>query len=100
MNTPPNTHWLRVAYETMAIRNSELEAMSFDMALSDRKWAPVIRACAAKKRADHYVVTATRRVRLVRRYNPATGQWVTQRVAVGFDESQPGIFQPTGTANK
>lgn len=91
MNAPPTCDQLRQAYEAMAVRSADLRHMTFAEAMAHDIWAKVIDCRARAIRAAHYRATTTRRVRLVKRINPSTGQWVTQRVAVGFDETQPLI---------
>jgi hypothetical protein len=88
---PPNCDQLRQAFEALAVRDHALDRMGFAQAMQHRTWRGVIVAKAAKDRADHYKATTTRRVRLVRRVNPATDTWCTQRVPGAFDESQPLI---------
>jgi hypothetical protein len=92
MNTPPTCEQLRQAYELMAARNHELHSMTFAQAMAHDVWARVIDCRARAIRAAQYRATTTRRVRLVRRFNPASGTWHTQRVAGAFDESQPLIL--------
>jgi hypothetical protein len=92
MNPPPTCQQMRQAFEALAVRSPDLQRMTFAEALAHDVWAKVIACKARALRAEQYRATTTRRVRLVRRYNPATGTWVTQRVAGAFDESQPRFF--------
>ena len=89
MNTPPTCDQLRQAFETLAARSADLRRMTFTEAMAHDIWAKVIDCKARAQRAAHYKATTTRRVRLVKRFDPRTGNWRTQRVAGAFDESQP-----------
>ena len=89
MAPAPTCDQLRQAFEALAIRTPELARMNFAQAMAHATWARVIDCKARAMRAAQYRATTTRRVRLVRRFNPATGTWHTQRVAGAFDESQP-----------
>ena len=91
MNAPPTCNELQAAFEALAVRDHTLARMGFAAAMAHPTWARVIDCKARAQRAAHYRATTTRRVRLVKRINPATGRWVTQRVAGPFDESQPLI---------
>lgn len=91
MNTPPTCDQLRQAYEAMAVRSADLRHMTFAEAMAHKTWSKVIDCKARAIRTAHYKATTTRRVRNVPRYNPTTDTWVTQPVAIGFDESQPLI---------
>ena len=92
VNNPPTCDQLRQAFEALAVRDHELARMGFAAAMQHPVWPRVIDCKARAMRAAHYRATTTRRVRLVRRFNPATGTWHTQRVAGAFDESQPRFF--------
>lgn len=89
MTTPLPDALLRQAFEALAIRTPALHAMGYAQAMAHRTWGRVIAAKAAQDRAAHYRATTTRRVALLRRCNPATGAWVTQRVPGPFDTAQP-----------
>jgi hypothetical protein len=89
VTNPPTCDQLRQAFEALAVRDHELARMGFAAAMEHPVWPRVIDCKARAMRAEHYRATTTRRVRLVRRVNPSTGRWVTQRVADGFDDSQP-----------
>lgn len=82
---PPvtNAH-LQAAFALMAWRGWTLEA-----ALRDPIRSRILRAAAAQMRADEYRRTHRRQVVPVRRYDPRTGRWCTQRVEGDFDDSQP-----------
>lgn len=88
---PPTTAQLHAAFELLAIKDAKLRAMSFDAAMADPIWRKVVvvRACIERKKA--YQATTTRKVQLVRRCNPATGEWRTQRVWGAYDDSQPTL---------
>ena len=89
--TPPTCAQLQAAFEALAVRDHNLARMGYAQAMAHDVWARVIDCKARAMRAAQYRATTTRRVRLVRRFNPATGTWHTQRVAGAFDESQPLI---------
>lgn len=91
MNTPPTCDQLRQAFEAMAARSADLRRMTFAEAMRHEVWARVIDCKARAMRTAAYRATTSRRVRLVRRFNPSTGTWHTQRVAGAFDDSQPLI---------
>lgn len=91
MQTPPTCDQLRQAFEALAVRDHTLARMGYAAAMAHDVWARVIDCKARALRAADYRATTPRRVRLVRRFNPATGAWVTQRVPGAFDESQPLI---------
>lgn len=82
---PPVTmEHLRAAFELMAWKGWTLEA-----ALRDPIRSRVLRACAAHLRTQEYQRTHRRTVVPVRRYDPRSGCWCTQRVAGRFDDNQP-----------
>lgn len=91
MQPPPTCDQLRQAFEALAVRDHTLARMGYAAAMQHPVWARVIDCRARAQRAAHYRATTARRVRLVRRFTPATGAWVTQRVPGAFDESQPLI---------
>lgn len=88
---PPTCDELHQAFEALAVRDHTLARMGFAAAMAHATWGRVIDCKARALRAAHYRATTARRVQLVRRFNPATGAWVTQRVPGAFDESQPLI---------
>lgn len=61
---------------------------TLDAALRDPIRARVLRACAAHLRTQEYQRTHRRTVVPVRRYDPRSGRWCTQRVAGDFDDQQ------------
>lgn len=86
---PPVTDaHLSAAFELMAWKDWTLEA-----ALRDPIRAKVLRACAAHLRTQEYQRTHRRVVEAVRRYDPRSGRWCTQRVAGDFDTTQRTIEQ-------
>jgi hypothetical protein len=89
VNSPPTCDQLRQAFEALAVRSADLRHMTFAQAMAHDVWAKVIDCRARAVRAAKYRATTTRRVRNVRRYNPATDTWCTQRVPGAFDETQP-----------
>ena len=91
MNTSPSCNELHEAFEALAVRSADLQRMTFSEAMAHNVWARVIDCKARAIRSAQYRATTTRRVRLVRRFNPSTGTWHTQRVPGAFDESQPLI---------
>lgn len=91
MNTAPSCNELLEAFEALAVRSADLQRMTFSEAMAHDVWARVIDCKARALRAARYRANTTRRVRLVRRFNPSTGTWHTQRVPGAFDDSQPLI---------
>ena len=77
---------LRAAFQAMAWLG-----WTFEAAMADPIRSRVVKARATAMRAAEYRSTHTRRVRLVRRFNPATGAWRTQRVAGLYDDMQTAI---------
>lgn len=82
-DTSAGTDWLRAAFEAMAWRDCTFEA-----AMRDAIRGRIVRARAAQLRAQHIQRTTTRTVRLVKRCNPVTGAWCTQRVPGPIDPHQ------------
>lgn len=79
---PPVTDaQLSAAFELMAWKGWTLEA-----ALRDPIRSRVLRARAAQLRTQEYRRTHRRVVVPVRRYDPRSGRWCTQRVAGPFDD--------------
>lgn len=64
---------------------------TFEAAMRDDIRSRIVRARAAAMARADYEATHTRTVRLVRRCNPTTGAWCTQRVAGDFDDQQLSI---------
>jgi hypothetical protein len=91
MQAPPSCEQLHQAFETLAVRDHNLARMGYAAAMQHPIWARVIDCKARAMRTAAYRATTSRRVRLVRRFNPSTGTWHTQRVAGAFDDSQPLI---------
>jgi hypothetical protein len=89
MNSPPTCAELHQAYEAMAVRSADLRCLSFTEAMQHPTWARVIDCRARAQRTAQYKAATTRRVQLVRRFNPSTGTWHTQRVPGVFDDQQP-----------
>lgn len=89
---PPTCEQLHRAFEQLAARCKELKPMNFAQAMEHPTWSRVVRCKASADRKAEFVRNTTRRVKLVRRVNPATGQWATQRVPGDFDTDQPQIF--------
>lgn len=89
---PPTCEQLHHAFEQLAARCKELKPLNFLQAMEHPTWSRVIRCKASADRKEEFKRNTTRRVKLVRRINPATGQWVTQRVPGEFDQDQPQFF--------
>jgi hypothetical protein len=87
----PTQQQLVQAFEALAIRDRHLARMSFAAAMQDPIWQRVIRLRACLDRKKAYQASTTRKVQLVRRCNPATGEWRTQRVLGAYDDSQPTL---------
>lgn len=86
---PPVTNdHLRAAFEAMA-----WPGWTFEAAMADPIRARVVRARAAQMRTQEYQRTHRRTVVPVRRYDPRSGRWCTQRVAGDFDTTQRTIEQ-------
>lgn len=83
---PLNQEQLRAAFEAMA-----WTGWTFEAAMADPIRRRVVQARAAKARADQIRSIHSRRVRVVRRFDPSTGAWRTQRVAGLYDETQTSI---------
>lgn len=80
---PLTDQQLQAAFAAMA-----WSGWTFEAAMAAPIRSRVLKARAAAMRAAEYRRTHTRTVRLVRRFNPATGAWRTQRVAGPYDDRQ------------
>lgn len=87
----PTDQQLMQAFEALAIRDRHLARMTFTAAMQDPVWRRVIRLRACLDRKKAYEAATARKVQLVRRCNPATGKWCTQRVPGAYDDSQPNL---------
>jgi hypothetical protein len=85
VRTPPTTEQLRAAFEAFAWP----AAWSFDAAMSDPLRAGLVCARACQMRAREYERSHTRAWAAVRRIDPATGRFSTERVQADWDDNNP-----------
>lgn len=64
---------------------------TFAAAMADPLRARLVRARAAQMRTREFQRTHDRAWTTVRRLNPRTGQWCTQRVPTGWDAHSPAL---------
>jgi hypothetical protein len=70
---------MRAAYEALAVRDHKLAAMGFAQAMQHTTWPRVIECKARATRAQQQRDQSSAH-QVVRRLNPATGTWHSQRV--------------------
>lgn len=83
---PPTDAHRRAAFERLAMRG-----WTFAAACADPLRQRVIEALAAQIRTAEWKAWHARRPRPVRRFDPATGRWRTQRVPGAYDLMQPEL---------
>lgn len=79
------------AHRRAAFVRLRMRGTTFEAAMADPLRARVIEACAAQLRTAEWKRTHSRTVQCVRRFNPITGQWMTQRVPGNYDPNQAAI---------
>lgn len=79
------------AHRQAAFARLHLRGWTFAAAMQDPLRARVINAMAAQQRTAEWRAQHTRSTRLVRRLQPASGRWCTQRVAGDWDDQQQTI---------
>ncbi|MGH6627623.1 MAG: hypothetical protein ACRECD_13980 [Burkholderiaceae bacterium] len=84
LQLPPVTD----AHRRAAFEGLRLKVWSYEAALLDATLAKVIEARAHQLRTRDYQASHSRSTALVRRHNPATGAWCTQRVAGPYIEQK------------
>lgn len=74
------------AHRRYAFGAMQVHRLSFDAAMQHPTWSKVIECAAARLRTKEWQAQHARGVELVKRLDPITGRWVTQRV--------PGRYSP------
>ncbi len=93
---PPVTDTHRqAAFARLAMRG-----WTYTAAMQDPLRARVIEALAHQLRTAEWKAQHAQRTRLVRRLQPASGRWCTQRVAGDWDETQPELQADAGTTTE
>ena len=100
MPTPPTLPPVTDAHRAAAFERLHLRGWTLAAALADPLRARVINALAAQMRTAEWRAQHTRSTRLVRRLQPASGRWCTQRVAGDWDETQPELQADAGTTTE
>lgn len=90
LQPPPTCAELRAAYETLAVRDQNLARMGFAQAMAHTTWPRVIDCKARATRAQQQRRTSPQWAH-VHRFNPATGQFVSQRICTGADQANPSL---------
>lgn len=83
-NDPLTPAQLQAAFEAFA-----WVGWTFDAAMADPLRARLVRARAAALRTREYQRTHVRQWATVRRFDPARGRYVSQRVPLGWDDNNP-----------
>lgn len=84
MNAPLTTEQLQAAFEAFA-----WVGWTFEAALADPLRARLLRARACQMRTREFQRTHARQWATVRRFDPAHGRYVSQRVPLGWDDLNP-----------
>lgn len=91
MPTPPTLHPVTDAHRAAAFERLALRGWTLPAALQDPLRRRVIEALAHQIRTAEWKAQHAQRTRTVRRLQPASGRWCTQRVAGDWDDQQQTI---------
>jgi hypothetical protein len=86
MNAPLTTEQLRAAFEAFA-----WVGWTFEAAMANPIRARLVSARACQMRAREYQRTHDRQWTTVRRFDPSRQRYVSQRVAIGWDDTNPTL---------
>lgn len=89
MQPAPSCDLLRMAFETLAVRDHKLHALGFHQAMHHDVWSRVIDCKARAIRAQQQRNASNAAPQLVRRYHLTTDTWRTQRVPGAVDLISP-----------
>lgn len=89
--TQPTLPPVTDAHRRQAFAILSMPAWTYTAAMADPLRGQVIEAMAASIRTAHWRAAHTQTQRLVRRLNPKTGTWCTQRVPGPYDHHQAAI---------